>query len=78
MVEKSGRWPAGRISLTSQLEGARFRLGSTVWVAVNAPDDVGKVALFQILSGQTPREVIKCLPPGDATPQRAAYIDPRV
>jgi hypothetical protein len=63
---------SSRISLTSQLDAARLRPGSTLWVAVHAPNDVGKVALFRIISGQTPREAIECLPPGDSAPQRCA------
>jgi hypothetical protein len=48
--------------------GARLRPGATLEIDITAPDDVGKVLIFKILSGRQPLTVAQCLPPGAHRP----------
>jgi hypothetical protein len=56
-------------ALTDLLAGARLRPGTTIWFAVTAPNDVGKVIVFVVRAGDPPTTTLDCLPPGVAKPR---------
>jgi hypothetical protein len=62
----------GRVSLTSALAHSKLRPHTTITLEITATNQVGKVALFTILSGQQPALAESCLPPGARSPSRCA------
>ena len=62
----------GDVNLEPSLNGSHLRPGTTLELDVTAINDVGKVAIFTILSGQLPTLVEKCLPPGATHPSHCA------
>jgi streptogramin lyase len=60
----------GKVVLTSALSRSHLRPHATVRLDITATNEVGKVAIFTVRSGQQPSLTESCLPPGARTPSR--------
>ena len=59
---------SGKLALASALHKRHLSPHSTVTIQITAPNEVGEVVVFTILSGKSPTEAFRCLPPGTRTP----------
>ena len=62
----------GQLTLTKSLAGAHLAPGAKVQIAVTAPNSVGFVRIFTIVTGALPHSANRCMPPGSSTPTRCA------
>jgi DNA-binding beta-propeller fold protein YncE len=62
----------GQLTLTKSFAGAHLAPGAKVQVAVTAPNSVGFVRIFTIVTGALPHSANRCMPPGSSTPTRCA------
>jgi streptogramin lyase len=63
---------SGKLALASALKKRHLSPDSTVTVQITAPNEVGEVVVFTIVSGKSPKEAFRCLPPGTRTPVACA------
>jgi hypothetical protein len=61
-----------RLALARSLAGAHLRPGTALEIAVTAPNTVGFVQAYTIVTGGLPRGRVQCLPPGARAPTRCA------
>ena len=59
---------SGKLALASALKKRHLSPHSTVTIQITAPNEVGEVVIFTIMSGKSPTETFRCLPPGAHTP----------
>jgi streptogramin lyase len=59
---------SGKLALASALKKRHLSPHSTVSVQITAPNEVGEVVVFTIVSGKSPTETFRCLPPGAHAP----------
>ncbi|MGH2892691.1 MAG: virginiamycin B lyase family protein [Solirubrobacteraceae bacterium] len=62
----------GKLALASALKKRHLTPHSTVTVQITAPNEVGEVVVFTIVSGKSPTETFLCLPPGAHAPSACA------
>lgn len=62
----------GKLALASALKKRHLRPHSTVTIQITAPNEVGEVIVFTIVSGKSPTESFECLPPGAHSPSACA------
>ena len=62
----------GKLALASVLKKRHLSPGSKVQIQITAPNEVGEVVLFTIISGKSPKETFLCMPPGARTPSTCA------
>ncbi len=62
----------GKLALASALKKRHLSPHSTVTIQITAPNEVGEVVVFTIVSGKSPTETFQCLPPGAHTPTACA------
>ena len=62
----------GKLALASALKKRHLAPHSTVTLQITAPGEVGEVVIFTIVSGKSPTETFRCLPPGARTPAACA------
>jgi hypothetical protein len=63
---------SGKLALASALKKRHLSPGSTVEIQITAPNEVGEVVVFRIVSGRSPKESFLCLAPGARTPSACA------
>ena len=59
---------SGKLALASALKKRHLSPHSTVTIQITAPNEVGEVVIFTIMSSKSPTETFRCLPPGAHTP----------
>jgi streptogramin lyase len=59
---------SGKLALAGALKQKHLSPHATVTIQITAPNEVGEVVVFTILSGKSPSEAFRCLPPGTRTP----------
>ena len=62
----------GKLALASALKKRHLSPHSTVTIKITAPNQVGEVVIFTIVSGKSPKESFLCLAPGARTPAACA------
>lgn len=62
----------GRLALAPALKKRHLSPHSTVTIQITVPHEVGEVVIFTIVSGKSPTETFRCLPPGAHTPSACA------
>jgi len=62
----------GKLALASELKKRHLSPHSTVTIQITAPNEVGQVIVFTIVSGKSPTETFECLPPGARSPSACA------
>ena len=63
---------SGKLALASALKKRHLSPHSTVTIQITAPNEVGEVVIFTIMSGKSPAETFRCLPPGAHAPAACA------
>jgi streptogramin lyase len=63
---------SGKLELAPALHKRHLSPHSTVTIQITAPNEVGEVVVFTIVSGKSPTETFRCLPPGTHTPTACA------
>ncbi|HEX3978678.1 MAG TPA: hypothetical protein VHW96_20575 [Solirubrobacteraceae bacterium] len=58
---------SGKLALASALKKRHLSPHSTVTIQITAPNEVGEVVIFTIVSGKPPTETFRCLAPGAHT-----------
>ena len=59
---------SGKLALASALKKRHLSPHATVTIQITAANEVGEVVIFTIVSGKSPMETFRCLPPGARTP----------
>jgi streptogramin lyase len=59
---------SGKLALAGALKRSHLSPHATVSIQITAPNEVGEVVVFTIVSGKSPSEAFRCLPPGTRTP----------
>ncbi|HXD67193.1 MAG TPA: hypothetical protein VNV17_21380, partial [Solirubrobacteraceae bacterium] len=59
---------SGKLALASALKKRHLSPHATVSIQITAANEVGEVVIFTIVSGKSPTETFRCLPPGTRTP----------
>ncbi len=62
----------GKLALAPALKKRHLAPHATVTLQITAPSEVGEVVIFTIMSGKSPTETFRCLPPGARTPAACA------
>jgi hypothetical protein len=62
----------GKLVLAPVLKKRHLSPHSSVTIQITAPNEVGEVIVFTIVSGKSPTETFRCLPPGAHTPTACA------
>jgi streptogramin lyase len=63
---------SGKLALASALHKRHLSPHSAVTIQITAPNEVGEVVVFTIVSGKSPMETFRCLSPGTRTPTACA------
>ncbi len=61
-----------KLALAEALKKRHLTPGSTVQIQITAPNVVGEVVIFTVISGKQPSEKFLCLPPGGHRPSACA------
>jgi streptogramin lyase len=59
---------SGKLALAAALKRRHLSPHTTVTIQITASNEVGEVVTFTIVSGRSPMETFRCLPPGTRTP----------
>ena len=63
---------SGKLALASVLKKRHLSPHSTVSIQITASNEVGEVVIFTVVSGKSPTEAFRCLPPGARSPTACA------